>query len=335
MSRDAWLVVGGAGYVGGHTVARLHASGRPMVVLDDLSSGLAERIPDGVPLIKASMHDRATLARAMVEHGVTGVMHFAALKSVPESVADPVRYYHENIGGIVSLLTAMSDVGVARIVYSSSAAVYGIPPTPVVTEQTPTVPINPYGQTKLIGEQLLRAAGDAHGLSWLALRYFNAVGADDPTLADRGVSNLFPLAFEAFRAGRPVSVTGGDFDTPDGTGIRDYVHVADIADAHMAAAERLERAPGRADGRSAGSRVAHVYNIGTGRGHSVLEVLAALESAIGQPVPYRIDPRRPGDPAQVIAAVGRIRDELGWFATRDLPEMVRSAWVSRHGLELR
>jgi UDP-glucose 4-epimerase len=209
-------------------------------------------------------------------------------------------------------------------VYSSSAAVYGIPPTAVVTEQTPAVPINPYGETKLVGEQLLRAAGRAHGISWLALRYFNAVGADDPTLADRGVSNLFPLAFEAYTNGRPVAVTGADFETPDGTGIRDYVHVADIADAHLAAVDRLERGPAAA-----------VYNIGTGRGHSVLEVLAALESVIGQTVRYRIDPRRPGDPAQVVAAVGCIRDELGWFATRDLTEMVRSAWVSRQALELR
>jgi UDP-glucose 4-epimerase len=323
-SRDAWLIVGGAGYVGGHTVAALHAAGRTVVVLDDLSSGLAERVPDGVPLVLASMHDRAAVARAMVEHGVVGVMHFAALKSVPESVAEPVRYYRENVGGLVSLLTAMTDVGVHRIVYSSSAAVYGIPPTPVVTEETPSVPINPYGQTKLIGEQLLQAAGTAHGVSWLALRYFNAVGADDPLLGDRGVSNLFPLAFEAYKQGRPVSVTGGDFETPDGTGIRDYVHVADIADAHLAAVRRLERGPAGA-----------IYNIGTGQGHSVLEVLAALESVIGQPVPFRIDPRRPGDPAQVVAAVGRIQDELGWFATRDLAEMVRSAWVSRQALELR
>jgi len=319
-----WLIVGGAGYVGGHTVARLRAAGRPVVVLDDLSAGLAERVPDGVPLVRASMHDTAAVAQAMVEHGVTGVMQFAALKSVPESVSEPVRYYRENVGGLVSLLSAMTSVGVGRIVYSSSAAVYGIPPTPVVTEQTPTVPINPYGQTKLIGEQLLRAAGEAHGLSFLALRYFNAVGAEDPALSDRGNSNLFPLAFAAYQQGRPVPVTGGDFDTPDGTGIRDYVHVADIAEAHLVAADRLERGP-----------AATIYNIGTGRGHSVMEVLAALESAIGQPVRYRIDPRRPGDPAQVVAGVGRIQDELGWFATRDLAEMVKSAWFSRQALELR
>jgi UDP-glucose 4-epimerase len=319
-----WLIVGGAGYVGGHTVARLHAAGRPMVVLDDLSSGLAERVPDGVPLVRASMHDTAAVAQAMVEHGVTGVMQFAALKSVPESMSEPVRYYRDNVGGLVALLTAMTSANVNRIVYSSSAAVYGIPPAPVVTEETPAVPINPYGQTKLVGEQLLRAAGEAHGLSWLALRYFNAVGADDPVLSDRGVSNLFPLAFRAYAQGLPVSVTGGDFDTPDGTGIRDYVHVADIAEAHLVAADRLARGPAAA-----------IYNIGTGCGHSVMEVLAALESAIGQPVRYRIDPRRPGDPAQVIAAVGRIQDELGWFATRDLAEMVKSAWLARQALGLR
>src|SRR5262245_1682143 len=212
MTQEVWLILGGAGYVGGHTVSRLHAAGRPVVVLDDLSAGVAERIPEGVPLVRASMHDTAAVARAMVEHGVTGVMQFAALKSVPESVAEPVRYYRDNVGGLISLLSAMTDVGVRRIVYSSSAAVYGIPPTPVVTEQTPAVPINPYGQTKLIGEQLLRAAGDAHGLSWLALRYFNAVGADEPMLSDRGVTNLFPRAFAESARGRAAEVTGGDFD---------------------------------------------------------------------------------------------------------------------------
>jgi UDP-glucose 4-epimerase len=313
--QEVWLVTGGAGYIGGHTVARLHADGRPVVVFDDLSTGRAGRVPDGVPVVCASVLDEEALAKALIQHEVTGVMHFAAKKSVPESVSNPVFYYRENIGGITSLLGAMVHAGVKKLVLSSSAAVYGIPSESVITEATPTAPISPYGYTKLVGEQMTAAAGRAHDISWLALRYFNAVGAQGPQLADRGGTNLFPVIFRAFTAGKPVQVTGGDFDTHDGTGVRDYIHVADLADAHIAAADRLTERP-----------AAEVLNVGTGQGYSVLDVLAALRKVTGTEVPYEIAPRRDGDPATVVAAVGRVREELGWSAQRDLDQMVASAW---------
>ncbi|WP_020521463.1 UDP-glucose 4-epimerase GalE [Catelliglobosispora koreensis] len=321
--KDVWLVTGGAGYIGGHTVARLHAQGHAVVVLDDLSSGLAHRVPDGVPFVNAAVQDLAAVAEALREHKVTGVIHFAAKKSVPESMADPILYYRENLGGMTSLLGAMVETGVKKIVISSTAAVYGMVQDPIVTEDTPTAPINPYGHTKLICEQMVRAAGEAHGISWLALRYFNAVGADDPALADRGISNLFPLIFRAFAAGKPALVTGDDFDTHDGTGVRDYIHVADLADAHVAAVERLNK-----------GAAADFYNVGTGQGYSVLDVLAALREVTGEEVPYTVGPRRPGDPASVVASVERIRTDLGWSAQRDLMDMVSSAWSARKALEL-
>ncbi len=316
--QEVWLVTGGAGYIGGHIVARLHADGRPVVVFDDLSTGLAGRVPDGVPVVCASVLDEEALAKALIQHEVTGVMHVAAKKSVPESVRNPVHYYRENIGGVVSLLGAMVHAGVKKLVLTSSAAVYGMPSASIITEQTPAVPISPYGYTKLVGEQMIADAGRAHDISWLALRYFNAVGAQSDKLADRGGTNLFPVIFRALAAGKPVQVTGGDFDTHDGTGVRDYIHVADLADAHVAAADRLTRAP-----------AAQVLNIGTGKGYSVLDVLTALGKVAGVEVPYEIGPRRDGDPATVVAAVDRVREELGWSAQRDLDQMVASAWSAR------
>ncbi|WP_117211477.1 UDP-glucose 4-epimerase GalE [Allorhizocola rhizosphaerae] len=312
-----WLVTGGAGYIGGHTVARLLSEGRRVVVLDDLSTGLAHRLPVGVPLVNASVLDTDAVAGALREHAVSGVIHFAAKKSVPESMADPLLYYREIVGGTTSLLTAMREAGVGRLVYSSTAAVYGMPKQGIVRETDPAVPISPYGHSKLVSEQVIREVGRAHELSWLSLRYFNAVGADTVGLADHGASNLFPRIFRAFAQGRPVVVTGGDFDTPDGTGVRDYIHVGDLADAHVAAVHRLERGPAAA-----------VLNVGTGRGYSVLEVLAAFREITGEDVPYEIVAPRAGDPATVIASVDRIAEELGWSARRDLKEMVASAWAA-------
>jgi UDP-glucose 4-epimerase len=316
------MVTGGAGYIGGHTVPRLLAAGHGVVVLDDLSTGLAHRVPQEAALVGVSVLDTEAVTRALRDHKVTGVIHFAAKKSVPESVADPMLYYTQNVGGTSSLLTAMVQAGVGRLVYSSTAAVYGVPGGSVVFEDGPAVPINPYGHSKLVCEEMIRAVGHAHGLSWLALRYFNAVGADDANLADRGISNLFPLVFKAFAEGRPALVTGDDFDTPDGTGVRDYIHVADLADAHVAAVARLDR-----------GAVGEVVNVGTGRGYSVLEVIAALEEETGEKVPYAVGPRRPGDPASVVASVERARAELGWSARRDLREMVSSGWRARQALE--
>lgn len=319
---DVWLVTGGAGYIGGHTVARLHAQGHRVVVLDDLSTGLTQRLPEGVAFVATSVLDESAVAAAMREHEVTGVLHFAGKKSVPESVEKPLLYYRENVGGMTALLGAMVRAGVGKLVLSSSAAVYGMPPVAVVTEETPAMPINPYGHSKLICERMAAAAGEAHGISWLALRYFNAVGADDITLADRGRTNLFPLIFRAFTEGRPVLVTGDDFDTHDGTGVRDYIHVADLADAHIAAVSRLDEAQG-----------AEIFNVGTGKGYSVLEVIGALQDITGEEVPYVVGPRRSGDPASVVAAVDKIWADLGWSAQRDLKDMVASAWSARQALE--
>jgi UDP-glucose 4-epimerase len=313
-----WLVTGGAGYIGGHVVRRLRADGYPVVVLDDLSTGVAGRVPDDVPLVAASVTDRRAVAGVLRRYAVTGVVHLAARKSPAESVARPNWYHRQNVGGISALLDAMAGAGVRRLVFSSSAAVYGVPARPVVDERTPTAPINPYGRTKLLGERLIRAAGTGSGLSWLALRYFNVVGAADALLADRAPTNLVPIVFGALAEGRPVTVTGADYPTRDGTGVRDYIHVADLAAAHAAGVGRL----------SAGSRAADVLNVGTGRGYSVLEVLARIEAVTGQPVPYRIGPRRAGDPPEVVADASRIGRRLGWRANYDLTDMVASTWLA-------
>ncbi|WP_433607158.1 UDP-glucose 4-epimerase GalE [Dactylosporangium sp. CA-139114] len=312
-----WLVVGGAGYIGSHVVRRLRADGRPVVVLDDLSTGDRARVPDDVPMVVAPDTDRAALAGVFRRHRIAGVAYLAALKSAPESVADPLKYYGQNLDGMRVLLEEMISAGVDRIVLSSSAAVYGVPGEPVVTEETPAAPINPYGETKLMCEWMLRAAGGANGISWIALRYFNVVGADEQVLADRGGSSLLPQVIQRVAAGRPAVVTGADFPTRDGTGIRDYVHVADIADAHVAAIHRLEE-----------TRAADVYNVGTGRGYSVLEVIDTLREVAGVPVKVQTAPRREGDPPEVVAAVDKIGRDLSWKAQHDLSDMVHSAWTT-------
>ncbi|MEJ3744824.1 UDP-glucose 4-epimerase GalE [Actinomycetes bacterium KLBMP 9797] len=311
----SWLVVGGAGYIGSHVVRRLRADRRRVVVLDDLSSGRRERVPYGVPLVVASSADRDAVCRALDRHRVTGVVNLAARKSAPESVEHPLGYYRENVESMRVLLEAMVDKGVRRMLFSSSAAVYGRPPSARVDEETPSEPINPYGQTKLICEWMLRSAGAAHDLSWIALRYFNVVGAADPVCGEKNGANLFPLVFRRVTAGLPAVVTGQDFPTRDGTGVRDYVHVADVADAHAAAVGRLEAAS-----------CADVYNVGTGDGYSVLEVLDAVREVTGLPVDVEVLPARPGDPPEVVAEVDKIRRDLGWKARNGLVDMVRSTW---------
>ncbi|WP_432840761.1 UDP-glucose 4-epimerase GalE [Dactylosporangium sp. CA-092794] len=308
-----WLVTGGAGYIGAHVTAALQAAGAGVAVLDDLSTGDPRRVPAGVPLLVGDAGDPATVRAALRRHRVGGVMHLAGSKSVPESWQRPQWYFRQNVTVVTTVLDAMAETGVSRIVLSSSAAVYGTPGTSLVSEDAPTGPLNPYGHSKLLAERAVAAAG----VSWIALRYFNAVGAAAAHLGDRGGGNLLPRVFRAALTGEPLVVTGGALPTRDGTGVRDYVHVADLAAAHLAAAAAVSS-----------GRLGRVYNAGTGRGHSVLDVIAAVERACGTPVPYRLGPPRPGDPAEVVAAVGRIRAELRWRARRTLDGAVRSAWLA-------
>ncbi|WP_091178545.1 UDP-glucose 4-epimerase GalE [Microlunatus flavus] len=313
MAGARWLVTGGAGYIGAHVVRSLLASGRTPVVLDDLSTGLDGRVPAGVELVSGSVLDEDLLTDALAE--VDGVVHLAGKKSPTESVADPLRYARENVGGVVSLTAALRRAGCARVVFSSSCSVYGTPTTASVDEDAPTTPESPYGDSKLYGERLLHAAGEAYGLGVVSLRYFNVVGAAEPALADTGAHNLVPLVVRAVLEGRRPQVFGDDWPTPDGTCVRDYVDVRDVADAHVAAAAALERAP----------RLA-AYNVGQGTGSSVLEVLAVLRETSGADFGHDVLPRRPGDPAAVVGRVDRIAAELGWTARHDLRATLGSAW---------
>ncbi len=311
-----WLLTGGAGYIGGHVGRALRASGREPVVLDDLSTGIAERAV-GAPLVIASLlEDPDRLAGVMREHGVIGLVHLAAKKAAPESMERPLYYYEQNVSGTVNLLRAALRAGVRHVLYSSSAAVYGETVGGLVGEDHPTAPTNPYGESKLAAEWLVRRTAEAHGLSWTALRYFNVVGAADARLADRGVSNLVPIVLRQHAAGLPVDVFGGDWPTPDGTCVRDYIHVEDLADAHISAAAGLE------DGRVTG----RVFNVGRGVGVSVLELIAAVGDAAGAPIPHRIVGRRRGDPPSVVADPSRIAAELGWRASRGMGDIAGSAW---------
>lgn len=315
-----WLLTGGAGYIGGHVVQALRGAAEDVVVLDDLSSGLEQRIPAGVPCIQASVLDTAAVRTALREHAVTGVIHLAAKKAVAESVAEPLLYYRENVGGFGSVLQACTDEGVEQVVLSSSAAVYGMPDVGLVTEDVPCVPINPYGESKLICEWMLRDVGRATGLRWVSLRYFNVAGAGAPELADTGVANLVPMVFRALDEGRSPQVFGDDYHTPDGSCVRDYIDVSDLAEAHVAAARALSH-----------DYAAATYNVGRGEGASVLEVIDVVREVTGRPLTPEVTPRRPGDPPRLVADAGAIERQLGWTATRDLRDMVASAWAAWPG----
>ncbi|MFD4543837.1 UDP-glucose 4-epimerase GalE [Streptomyces bauhiniae] len=313
-----WLITGGAGYIGAHVARAMHGAGEDVVVLDDLSAAVPERLPEGVPLIEGSTLDGDLLKRVFAEHGVTGVVHLAARKQVGESVAEPVRYYRENIGGLATLLDAIAEAGVRRLVFSSSAAVYGNPDGDLITEDTPCLPVNPYGETKLAGEWLVRAAGQAHGISTVCLRYFNVAGAAAPELADTGVFNIVPMVFDRLTRDEAPRIFGADYPTPDGTCVRDYIHVADLAEAHLAAARRLsEDAP-------AGDLT---LNVGRGEGVSVRELITLIGEVTGDRREPVTEDRRPGDAPRAVASAERAAAELGWRARLGMPEMVASAWA--------
>ncbi|WHM33011.1 UDP-glucose 4-epimerase GalE [Streptomyces sp. BPPL-273] len=322
----SWLVTGGAGYIGAHVVRALADGGERVVVYDDLSTGSADRVPDGMPLVVGSVLDEALLEGVIRDHAVTGVVHIAGKKQVAESVERPLHYYRENVTGLATLLEAMVSAGVDRLVFSSSAAVYGMPDVDLVTEDTPCLPLSPYGETKLAGEWLIDAAARAHGIRAASLRYFNVAGAAAPELSDSGVFNLIPMVFERLEAGDAPRVFGDDYATPDGTCVRDYIHVEDIASAHLAAARRLADAP---------EGTALTLNVGRGEGSSVREMVDRILKVTGrQDAAPRVSPRRPGDAARVVASADRARAELGWTARHDLDAMIDSAWQGwrhRHG----
>ncbi|GHD89267.1 UDP-glucose 4-epimerase GalE [Streptomyces naganishii] len=311
-----WLITGGAGYIGSHVVRAMTEAGERTVVYDDLSTGIAERVPDGVPLVVGSTLDGDLVARTLAEHDVTGVVHLAAKKQVGESVDLPLHYYRENVEGLRVLLEAVTAAEVGAFVFSSSAAVYGMPDVDLVTEETPCAPMSPYGETKLAGEWLVRATGRATGLATASLRYFNVAGAATPELADVGVFNLVPMVFEKLTENAPPRIFGDDYPTPDGTCIRDYIHVVDLAEAHVATARALLATPG----------LDLTLNIGRGEGVSVREMIDTINAVTGYDRPPTVTPRRPGDPARVVASAERIATELGWKARHDVNDMITSAW---------
>lgn len=312
---SVWLLTGGAGYIGAHVQRALTASGRDVVVFDDFSTGLERKVPMNVPVVQASVTDVDALVHAFTKYDVDGVVHLAAKKAVGESVEHPLYYYRQNVGGVMSLLEAMDIANVSSIVFSSSASVYGTPTDVPVTEDSATVPESPYGETKLIGEWLVKDAAQTRDLSWVSLRYFNVAGAGGDELGDTGVFNLIPMVFRALSRGERPQIFGTDYPTPDGTCIRDYIHVTDLAEAHVAAANFCESGSAQ-----------HTLNVGRGTGISVTEVMDVVSDVIGRDVNAEAAPRRPGDPPITVADPTRIETLLDWRAHKDLSDMVASAW---------
>jgi UDP-glucose-4-epimerase GalE len=319
MSASSVLVTGGAGYIGSHAVKALRRRGDRVVVYDDFSAGHREAAVHAHATIEGSIHDTAAVRRAIRDHGVDAVMHFAAWLSVGRSVRDPAGYYRNNVAGTLGVLDAMVAEGVRHVVFSSTAAVFGDPIETPITETHPTRPINAYGETKLAVERALPHYERAYGLRWVSLRYFNAAGADpDGELGEDHVpeEHVIPRAIDAALGRASFQVFGDDYDTPDGTCLRDYVHVTDLASAHVAALEAL-----RSGAASA------CYNLGNGRPTSVKAVLDSVARVTGRAVPFAMAPRRPGDPAVLYASSDRIRRELGWRPEYEqIDTIVETAW---------
>ncbi len=311
------LVTGGAGYIGSVVAAQLIAAGHEVTVLDDLSTGHADAVPAGATFVRGTLRD---CAAEVLSDGIDAVLHFAAKSLVGESVAEPARYWSANLGGTLALLDAMREIGVRTIVFSSTAAVYGEPERTPITETDPTRPTSPYGASKLAVDTTLTEFARLYGFGAVSLRYFNVAGAQQ---ADGGTwlgerhdpeTHLIPTVLASVADGRPVRIFGDDYDTPDGTCIRDYIHVSDLADAHLRALAACQ--PGRH----------RIYNLGNGAGFSVLEVIEVCADVTGTVIDAEVTARRPGDPAVLVASSERIQAELGWRAARDLRAMAADAW---------
>jgi UDP-glucose 4-epimerase len=338
----AWLVTGGAGYIGAHVVRAFADQGLTTVVLDDLSSGHRGFVDHGVPFYQGNVNDTELLHRIFTEHDIAGVVHLAAFKYAGVSVSRPLHTYTQNVTGMIALLGAMANHHVARFVFSSSAAVYGTPQTEQVTETTPTRPESPYGESKLIGEWLLADQARAteseavfnpggtppeppgvRALRHTSLRYFNVVGSGYPDVRDTSPHNLFPLIFDALAAGRVPHINGDDYPTSDGTCVRDYLHVSDLAISHVAAAQAL----------MAGRPLEPVYNLGSGTGLSVRQIMDAVARVTGIDFTPEIRGRRPGDPAQIVATGELAGRDLNWQMRHTVEEMVASAWEAQQAAQ--
>ncbi len=312
------LVTGGAGYIGSHTVRLLLEQGYDVAVADDLSKGYRHNV-SGERLFQLNIAETGALRELMRQTECEAVIHFAAFIAVGESMREPERYFANNVGGSLSLLTAMVETGVKHIVFSSTAAVYGNPPVTPILETFPIQPVNPYGESKVMVETMLRWFDAIHHVTHVCLRYFNAAGADPQgRLGEEHEpeTHLIPLLLRAVVTGEPVTIFGNDYDTPDGTCIRDYIHVDDLAQAHILAVEHLM-----------GGGPSGQFNAGTGTGHTVLEIVRAVEEVTGEKVPYVFGPRREGDPPSLVASSGKLRAQLGWTPKyTDLTTIVRHAW---------
>ena len=308
------LVTGGAGYIGAHVAAELLKSGYSIRIYDDFSNGLRRRV-DGKfrDIVEGDMLDRVKLLAAL--DGIDAVIHLAAKKAVEESVKDPLKYYENNVGGTLNLLGAMAAKGVKQLVYSSSAAVYSPNDKEAVVEDDPTAPLSPYGASKLLAEQLISSVGSAEQISNISLRYFNVVGSNIAEFGDNSKDNLVPKVFLALKNGKRPQIYGSDYPTPDGTCIRDYIHVQDLALAHLAALKKVES-----------GYVSQVYNVGSGKGYSVKEMMDQISKSIGRVINPEVSPARAGDSPKLIASIDKIKEQLGWSPKASLEEMIDSAW---------
>ena len=313
------LVIGGAGYIGAHICQSLVDNGYSIRIFDDFSNGLYRRI-DGkfTDLVEASVLDRSALISAM--DGIDSVIHLAAKKAVEESVSNPLKYYEHNVGGTLNILAAMAVKKVTKIVFSSTAAVYAPSEKSAIDETDLLAPLSPYGATKVMAEELIKSVGVAEGFSTISLRYFNVVGSTKVEFADNSKDNLVPKVFAAIKRGESPEIYGSDYPTKDGTCIRDYIHVADLADSHLSALKRVE------------SAIVHeAYNVGSGRGFSVKEMIEQISKSMNKELIPRLCPRRSGDIPQLIASISKIERELGWKPKRSLKEMIDSAWQAEAG----